>query len=346
MAWISERKDVLSGLFFGLTLWAYAAYVEGSAGYGLVVALFALGLLSKPMLVTLPLVLLLLDYWPLGRWSAGAPRLPLVIEKLPLVAMSAAICVTTYMVQQSHGAVNEKATVLLRAKTAILAYGSYLLKTIAPLNLAASYPVREAPAPLACVACLTVLTCITAGTLYLARRGWSCTAVGWFWFVGMIVPVSGIVMIGSQAMADRYAYLSLTGVFIAVIFTAAGLPNRRLTALGSAAFAVVLAVFAVLTFGQAGHWRDSETLWRHVLAVAPDNALAHCNLAVVLYDRGPECKAEADSHIAEALRIRPDDPLANNNVGFALAKKGDWEGAIRHYRIAVASWPTFARGAS
>jgi tetratricopeptide (TPR) repeat protein len=342
VAWISERKDVLSGLFFGLTLWAYAAYAQGTAGYPLVVGLFALGLLSKPTLVTLPFLLLLLDYWPLRRWAAGAPLQALILEKLPLLAMSAAICVTTYMVQRSHGAINEHASLFLRLQTALLAYGSYLLRTIAPLNLAVSYPLRPEPAPLACAACFMALATISIAAVLLARRGCGYAAVGWFWFLGIVVPVSGIVIIGEQAMADRYSYLSLTGIFIAVVFTAAELSKGRQAAIGSALSAVVIAVFAVPAFVQVGYWRDSETLWRHVLAVAPENARAHCNLAVVLYDRGPKGKAAGDFHMAEALRINPDDPLANNNVGFALAEKGDWEGAIRHYRVAVASWPSFA----
>ncbi len=154
VAWISERKDVLSGLFFGLTLWAYAHYVEGTrrvpaeiadrettfpwARYLTVVAIFALGLLSKPMLVTLPLVLLLLDYWPLDRWAAGAPHVVLILEKLPLLVLSAASCVVTCVVQQDYGAVHQRASIMFRLQTALLAYGSYLLKTIAPLGLAAS----------------------------------------------------------------------------------------------------------------------------------------------------------------------------------------------------------------
>jgi tetratricopeptide (TPR) repeat protein len=341
VAWVSERKDVLSGLFFGLTLWAYAAYVEGKAAYWIVAAAFTLGLLSKPMLVTAPFLLLLLDYWPLGRWSAGA-RAALVLEKLPLLTISAAICVTTYLVQRSRGAINEQASVMLRLQTALLAYGSYLLKTIVPLNLAANYPLRPQPAILACCVWFLVLACISASAILLARRGAGYAAVGWFWFLGMIVPVSGIVMIGDQSMADRYTYLSLTGVFIAVVFTIGGFLQSRFAALAAVSCAAVLAVLAVLSIVQVGYWHDSETLWRHDLAVAPNNALAHSNLAAVVHDRRPDGKAEAEMHIEEALRLRPDDALANNNYGYQLAEKGDWKGAERHYRIAVKSRPGFA----
>ncbi len=342
VAWVSERKDVLSGLFFGLTLWAYAAYAEGAAAFGLVMTTFALGLLSKPMLVTLPLLLLLLDYWPLDRWSAGTSRASLVIEKLPLLAMSAAICVVTYLVQRSCGAINEQAPLYLRVQTALLAYGGYLLKAFVPINLAASYPLRLEPAPLACAVWFLALACISLAAVLLARRGRGYAAVGWFWFLGMIAPVSGIVLIGDQGMADRYTYLSLTGLFIAVVFMGDGLLKGRCAALTAVACAAVLAVFAVLAIVQVGYWRDSETLWRRVLAVAPNNALAHSNLAGVIHDRGPKGKAEADFHIAEALRIRPDDALANNNFAIQLEEKGDWEGAARHCRIAVKSRPTFA----
>jgi tetratricopeptide (TPR) repeat protein len=342
VAWISERKDVLSGVFFGLTLWAYAAYVEGAAGFWLVVTAYALGLLSKPTLVTLPFVLLLLDYWPLRRWTDRTPNTSLILEKLPLLAMSTAICITTYLVQRSRGAINEQAPLLLKLQTALLAYGNYLVKTILPVNLAASYPLRPAPAPLACAICLAAMVSISAATILLARHGRGYAAVGWFWFLGMIAPVSGIVLIGDQSMADRYTYLSLIGLFIAVVFGACDLLKGRLAGFGFAASAAVLAVFSVLSFVQVGYWRDSETLWRHVLSVAPENPLAHSNLAVVVHDRGPEGKAEAEFHIAEALRIRPDDALANNNFGFQLARKGDWEGAIRHYRIAIESRPSFA----
>jgi tetratricopeptide (TPR) repeat protein len=248
----------------------------------------------------------------------------------------------TYLVQQSRGAINEQAPLLLKLQTATLAYANYLLKTIAPVNLAANYPLRPAATPLACVVCLAALACISATAILCARRGYRHIAVGWFWFLGMIVPVSGIVMIGDQSMADRYTYLSLTGLFIAVVFAAGDLLKGWQAVLGITASVAILALFAVLSFVQTSYWRDSETLWRHALYVAPDNALAHSNLAAVIHDRGPEGKIEAELHVAEALRLRPDDALANNNFGFQLAEKGDWEGAIGHYRIAIKSRPNFA----
>ncbi len=266
----------------------------------------------------------------------------LIGEKLPLLVLSAAICITTYAVQRSRGAIDEQAPVFLRLQTALLGYGSYLLKTIVPLDLAASYPVRQEPAPLACAVCFIALAGISIGAVLLTRRGAGCAAVGWLWFLGMIAPVSGIVMIGDQSMADRYTYLSLTGIFIAVVFTAAEFLKGRLARAAIAAFAIVLGVFAVLAWVQVGYWRDSETLWRHVLAANKDNPLAHCNLAAVMHDRGPDGKVEADFHIAEALRLRPGDALANNNFAVQLEEQGDWEGAARHCRIAVESRPSFA----
>ncbi len=202
---------------------------------------------------------------------------------------------------------------------------------------------------MACAICLLVLIGISASALAFARRGGGdpqagAPAVGWFWFLGMIVPVSGIILIGDQSMADRYTYLSLTGIFIAVVFTSAKLLQGRHAVFGIAAFAAMLGLFAALAVVQVGYWRDSETLWRHVLATTRDNALAHVNLAAQLHERGPEGKNEAERLIAEALRIRPEDAMANNDRGLELADQGDWEGAVRHYRIAIQSRPgyTFA----
>jgi tetratricopeptide (TPR) repeat protein len=341
VAWISERKDVLSGLFFGLTLWAYASYAEGKAAYWLVAAAFAMGLLCKPMLVTVPLLLLLLDYWPLQRWTTGTQWTTLIVEKLPLFALSAMSCIVTYLVQKNYGAIHERASLLFRLQTVLLAYGNYLLKTIVPLDLAASYPLHREPAALACATCFLAIACISALTLAIARRGGGYAAVGWLWFLGMIAPVSGIILIGDQAMADRYTYLSLTGIFIAVIFTAGAWMQGRAAAVGCTAVAIILMVFAAISFEQVGYWRDSETLWRRVLAVAPDSVLAHVNLAAQLHERDSEGKKEAEMLIEEALRIRPDDALANNNRGLELAEIGDLEGAVRHYRIAIQSQPGF-----
>ena len=354
VAWVSERKDVLSGLFFGLTLWAYAAYAERRAGsreqgagskfpwgsYLLVVALFALGLLCKPMLVTLPFVLLLLDIWPIHRWNSFWPPRSLIVEKLPLLALAAASCAVTYLVQKRHGAITEVAPWGLRLQTALLAYGNYLLKAIVPVNLAASYPPLREPAVLASVVCFLLLAALSAGAAVCAWRGNRHAIVGWLWFLGMIVPVSGIVLIGDQSMADRYTYLPLVGIFVAIAFALPERAGRRISILSLGA--MVLLVFGIVSGLQASTWRDSETLWRRVLVVSPENALAHNNLALALRAKGPFWRDEASQHLKEALRIKPEYFLANNNLGLLAGDAGDWEGAIARYRRAIKASPGFA----
>jgi Flp pilus assembly protein TadD len=354
VAWVAERKDVLAGLFFMLTLLAY----ERAARRGRVLrsvalpALFALGLMAKPMLVTLPCVLLLLDFWPLGRLGPprGAAPVPadrwrdLVVEKLPLLALAAAAGVVTVLAQGARGAVQSVDLVPLgqRLGNALVSYAAYLGTTLWPVRLAAYYPhpggTIGAPALLGAGLLLAALT----GAAVAGRRTRPALAAGWLWFAGMLVPVIGLVQVGAQARADRYTYLPLIGIFVAVAWVAAALPalRRRPALLGALAGAAILACGA-RSVVQTGYWRDSETLWRRTLAVTDDNWLAHNNLGLVLKDSGRA--AEAIEHFRAVLRIAPD--LAGtswNHLGMALAAAGRTDEAEAAFRESIRARPQFA----
>jgi Tfp pilus assembly protein PilF len=361
VAWVAERKDVLSGLFFALTLWAYAAYVEATrvavcdardkrrvpawAKYLLVLVLFALGLLCKPMLVTLPFVLLLLDYWPLQRMAApdlsrNAPmrRLAaLVIEKLPLMALAAVSCIVTYRVQQSSGAISVAVPLGLRVQTALAAYTTYLAQTIWPLPLATPYAHVEQFSSGATMLSAAILLAITIAAIALARRGFQYAAVGWFWYLGMLVPVLGLVAIGDQSQADRYTYLPLIGIFIAAVWGVADLLGEKRRIIGLAAAGIVLAAWSALSFNQLDYWRDSETMLRHTLAINADNPLAETNLGIVFKQKGH--RPEAIECFQKALAVRPTYYLALHNLGIALSEEHDWESAIKYYRASLNSMP-------
>jgi tetratricopeptide (TPR) repeat protein len=371
VAWVSERKDVLSGLFFGLTLWAYAAYAQAPVSwvkYLFVVLLFALGLLSKPMLVTMPFLLLLLDFWPLGRfdwvgasederatkrnWSRGRKFLALVWEKLPLLALSVASCLVTYLVQRSAGAVTESVSALMRVQTVALAYVRYLTDLFWPFGLAIPYPrdveFYTAATWLSCV----LLAVVTAAVLVFCRKQQRYLLVGWFWFVGMLVPVSGlVVVVGYQSAADRYSYLSYTGLFIALVWgitdllglneEGAALTAKKNIAIPLALFAgLVLLFFGVRTFQQAQVWRNSEVLYRHAIAVTKNNFMAHSNLGMTLEKNGDSEEAEAE--FRKAIEVEPRDYQAHNSLGVMERHRGHLSAAIEHYRDALTVKPDFA----
>jgi tetratricopeptide (TPR) repeat protein len=345
VAWVSERKDVLSTLFWMLTLLAYAAYATRPQGrhYLVVVAVFALGLLAKPMLVTLPFVLLLLDYWPLRRLDPAHPDARLLWEKLPLIGLAALDSAVTYYAQQQAGAVVSTAAIPLSARlaNALIAYATYLWKTVLPIHLAAFYPLHlPVPAWQTALAGLA-LVLISAGVLAAARRR-PYLVVGWCWYLGTLVPVLGVVKQGEQAMADRFTYVPLIGVFIMLAWGLADLaaarrwPARRLWPAAAAG----LAVCAVLSVWQVGQWRDSATLFRHALAVTTDNYLAHVNLGAALVADGRI--DEALPHFEEGLRLRPDFVKAHVDVGMALAALGNADAANAAYERALAIDPASA----
>ncbi len=298
VAWISERKDVLGTLFGLLALGAYAGYVAGrsAARYALVVVLFALSLMAKPMWVTFPFLLLLLDAWPLRRLDRAA-----VVEKLPLLALSLASSVVTVLAQEAGGAIAGLHVGFgTRLANAAVSYAAYLGKTFWPARLAVFYPLPPAIPGWHVAGAVVLLAGVTALAVATFRRApWF--AVGWLWFLGTLVPVIGLVQVGGQAMADRYTYLPLVGIFVALAWGGHALLGAGWRARGAAA--AVLVVLAVVTSRQLDHWVDHESLFRHAIAVTSDNARAHAVLATGLLHQGRLAEAEAEAR--EALRIEP-----------------------------------------
>ncbi|HEY3570009.1 MAG TPA: hypothetical protein VGP73_18895 [Thermoanaerobaculia bacterium] len=281
VAWIAERKDVLSAFFWILAMGAWARYArQPSAGrYGLVALLMILGLMAKPMVVTLPFALLLLDVWPLDRLSLGWKRL--ILEKLPLLALSAVSSVITIRYQETSLAPLDVVPWSLRAANALVAYAAYLGKLFWPTHLAVFYPIPLAIPAWKVLGAALLLIAITALAAWRARREpW--LLIGWLWFLGALVPVIGLVQVGRQAMADRYLYLPSIGLFLAVVWTLAGLLREHRAALAAAA-AIVILTLATITWAQIGYWADSVTLFRHALAATGDgNYLAHIGLGKAL----------------------------------------------------------------
>ncbi len=334
VAWVTERKDVLSTFFWVLTLLAYGWYVErpGVGRYLLIVSSFLLGLLAKPMVVTLPCVLLLLDWWPLQRFTNPKrergilffprSRFGLVWEKVPLLAISAAVGVLTVWAQQQAGAVATLAHLSFadRLANAVISYGWYLEKTVWPTNLAIFYchPLSSwqwEPVVLSGI----VLVGVTILALVSAKR-WPWLVVGWLWFVGTLVPVIGLVQAGEQARADRFVYVPHIGLFIALVWSLAALRQAVQCPewVGAAGAAVCLLLLTAVTWVQVGYWKDSETMWQHTLEVTPDNHQAHCGMGRVLLkmaESDPELTAderrqrlaEARQHFERAIALAPHD---------------------------------------
>ncbi|MEE9613667.1 MAG: tetratricopeptide repeat protein [Thermodesulfobacteriota bacterium] len=337
VAWVSERKDVLSTLFWMLAMWAYLGYTEkpGVKRYLLVALFLVLGLMSKPMLVTLPLVFLLLDWWPLGRFARGARSL--IIEKIPLLALSVVFSVVTYVTQQGGGAVRsfEQYPLWVRVSNALISYVSYMWKAICPHDLAVLYPHPGDAVYVPHGAGAALLLVAITATAVLARRRYPYFPVGGFWVVGTLVPVIGLVQVGGQAMADRYMYVPLVGLAIVSAWAVPEFLGRvpgRTRLLGASA-AVVLALLAVATSFQLRHWRTSVTLFTHALAVTEGNAGAHYNLGVALVERGETEGAVV--HYREAIRVNPAYAEAHNNLGLAYGEKGLIREAVEEFGLAL-----------
>jgi len=344
VAWISERKDVLSGLFWMLGLYAYALYAERPSGvrFAAVALAFACGLASKAMVVSFPIVLVLIDWWPLGRFSRERAA-TLVREKLPLFAGSLLFAGLTFLAQLRAGAVASAGTLPLQVRVAqaLLASVAYLGKAIWPAGLAIFYPYPSVISLWEVASAAALLLALTTLALR-ARETRPYLAVGWLWYLVTLVPVIGLVQVGLQAMADRYTYLPLVGIFLAAVFGAHdGLGASALGRRARAPLALAMVVAcAVLTRMQVGVWRDDVTLYEHALAVTHDNFLAHNNLAMELV---PQRRyAEAREHLHEALRIQPAYPDARNNLAGVLLQEGRTQEAIDELRAAVASTPGYA----
>jgi tetratricopeptide (TPR) repeat protein len=345
VAWVAERKNVLCTMFFFLTLWAYGWYVRKPdwKRYLLVAAMFAAGLASKPMVITLPFVLLLLDYWPLKRIpgdevvSAKSPSswLTLVLEKLPLLALSAASALVTMHAQQTGGAVRTTAEFSfgVRLANAIYSYAMYLWKMVCPLRLAPLYPHRgDSLASWQVLVAAVVLIAITA--FVLKFRALRYLLVGWLWFLGTLVPVIGLVQVGEAAMADRYAYIPLIGIFVMIGFGVADFSQKRRLGLWPALPAVVVLIaLSALTHRQIGYWQSNYDLWSHTLAVTENNFVAEDNLggALILEDR----EEEAHPHFEAAARINPKDPMSRSNLGTYYQTHQQMREAVAQYRAAI-----------
>jgi Tfp pilus assembly protein PilF len=339
VAWVAERKDVLSTLLFLLTLAAYARFARtGSvAAYVLTIFVFALALMSKAMVVTTPAVMLLLDVWPLKRkWSWR-----LLWEKIPFVAMSIGAAIATIIAQRSVGAVRtlEQFPLSFRITNAIVSYARYLAKTFWPFDLAVFYPAPPGW-PIAMVLAAAVLLVVVTAIVILRGRSRPYLIVGWLWFLGTLLPVIGLLQVGRQSMADRYSYIPHIGLFIMIAWTIAQVrpPLRYAVA---AVMGLVIAALAVRSFDQTRHWRDTQALFEHALAVTDRNAIAHLHVANVLARQNKIL--EADDHYRRAIEIDDKYALAHLNLAGLLARRHEFGDAVDHFRRSIELNPTVAR---
>jgi tetratricopeptide (TPR) repeat protein len=340
VAWVAERKDVLSMLFFMLTVAAYLYYVKqgGILRYLLVVLCFALGLMAKPMLVTLPFVLLLLDFWPLRRIHKNVRRL--IVEKIPLLILTIASCIITYSVQKASAS---SFSFYSRATNALVNYVAYLGKLFWPHNLAVLYPYPPSAYPLwLTAAALTILLILSVFIIY-NRSKWPFLFTGWFWYIITLVPVIGFVKVGNQSMADRYMYLPSIGISIMLSWSAAQLSAklRHQKIIMGILIALAGAAMAIGTCSQVALWKDSVTLFKYTLAVTQNNAVIHNNLCWPLWKQGKE--AEATEHIQKALQLSPAYPDANINMAAILLKHRQYDKVADYLRKVLITYPTNAK---
>ena len=347
VAWISERKDVLSTFFDMLTLLLYVRYAAKPAvpRYLAAVLAFALSLLAKPMAVTFPLVLLLLDFWPLRRiaWPpAPAAGRRLIVEKIPLLGLSAAASVFTFLAQRNFGAVVSLARISLaqRAANAAISYVAYMGKALWPAGLAVLYPERRPDSGTVFLAAILLVAITGLAWLWIRKRPYF--AVGWLWYLGMLVPVIGLVQVGVQSMADRYTYLPMAGLSIALVWTVADLVEgrRELRLAAGVAAAGVLIALAAVSFRQTGYWKSSRALFEHTLAVTRNNHIIENNMGVILGREGNS--REAMALYKEALAMAPDYADAHANLGHELLKAGQFADGEQHLIKALALRPDIA----
>ncbi|MFC1813392.1 tetratricopeptide repeat protein [Thermodesulfobacteriota bacterium] len=353
VAWVAERKDVLSTFFWLLTMWAYVRYTDrpGLHRYFPVLLFFVLGLMSKPMLVTLPFVLLLLDYWPLSRYQSGQAEgvadgsrpkisaLRLIWEKIPLFLFSAEVCVVTVLFGQTKAL--DQPSLSVRIANALVSYAGYIKKMIWPDNLAIFYPHSGMPPGWQVAGAILLFISI----LILAIRAVDdCPyfLVGWLWYIGTLVPVIGLVQNAPHAMADRYTYVPLIGLFVIIAW---GIPDllvklRYQKIILAASAVLTLFVLSLLTFSQVRHWENSIALFENAIHATRNNWLAHINLGAVLSEQGR--LDEAVIHYREALRIKPDNADAHNNLALAFSERGNHKEADMHFKKALMSKPESA----
>jgi len=339
VAWIAERKEVLCGFFWIAAIYAYFRYVKtpGPLLYGVMAVLFGLGLLSKSMIVTFPFALLLLDVWPLKRWPGGEKTASsLIIEKLPLFAITAAGIGATLFAQQAGGGIVGMETYSLgsRIANALVAYQAYLFNTFFPINLAVFYPFRLDITAIEISAALFLLIFISLLTLAVFKKK-PFLLVGWCWFLGILVPVIGIVKIGDFAMADRYMYMPLLGLLFAAIWLIADALVRNKS--GRIALIGVSIVFVLLaglgTRAYLEKWHDSKTLFTHAAEAAAPNFLAHYSLGHIFAGKGR--MAEAEVHFKTAVALRPDKQTQRLDLGRLIASQGRFNESARHFQKVI-----------
>lgn len=356
VAWISERKDVISGFFWILTLGAYGYYVKrpGLLKYLIVLVLFLAGLMAKPMVVTLPCVMLLLDFWPLGRCSSwfpingegvkredslgsgnqGQPVAALIVEKVPFFLLAVASSVMTFYAQQRVGAVDQIIPLTTRFSNALISYVTYLLKMFWPVNLSIFYPYPAFLPVWQILGSGFILVLVSIGVFWNWKR-YPYLVFGWLWYLGTLVPVIGLIQVGSQAMADRYTYIPLIGLFIMIAFAIPELlakwPYRKVVL--SVAAILWLLVLTTLAWKQTTCWENSISLFQQALKVSAGNFKAHDMLGLALTEQGK--LDQAIFHLRESIRIKPNYGSAYNNLGRALEKKGEWAEAQAQYLKAL-----------
>jgi Tfp pilus assembly protein PilF len=361
VAWVAERKDVLSVQLALLSLLAYVRYTAKPAvgNYIPALVLFALGLMAKPMLVTLPVLMLLLDFWPLQRFSGSSasadssalephpttPYVPsgrLFMEKIPFAFLSAGSCIITILAQQKGSTVISLATypLLPRCANALEAAVGYLGKMAWPHKLAVFYPLTVDLRPATVAGAALFLITVSLVSILTARK-WPFLVTGWFWYLASLLPVIGLVQVGQQSMADRYTYLPMIGIAIIVAWSAAALAQSRLRFRHFlvATATIVLAILSLLTWRQLAHWRNSATLYRHAIAVTDNNYLALANLASYWYDR--QNYREAGRYYALSLKAKPDQFDVHHNLGLVFGRLGDYEQAEWHFMEALRTTPHF-----
>jgi tetratricopeptide (TPR) repeat protein len=379
VAWVAERKDVLSTFFCILALWSYVGFTsakrcnsKSALYYGSALFLFVLGLMCKPMLVTVPFLMLLLDFWPLGRWAHESPW-RLVAEKAPFFILSVASSAITLYVQKSAGAMAAAVTPTSRLANALVAYSMYLGKLVWPHGLSVFYPLHPLSGFSILVAA-ALLCGLTFVALVFGRR-FGYLPTGWLWFLGTLVPVIGLIQVGAQAMADRYTYIPSIGIFVIAVWGTGDLVRRYGLNLRFASGITVVAILAcaLLTRHELTYWRDGETLFRRAIEITGSNCIALYNLAdelaakkrygdaLLLFEQATKMDPgvaeahlgmgmvlsqmkrwdDAATQLAEAVRLRPANPVAHFALGLALAGKQDWQGAITQYRKALSMRSNF-----
>ena len=384
VAWAAERKDVLSVFFVLASLYAYALYVEKNqvSKYILCIALFVFSLMSKPTFITLPFVLLLLDYWPLGRWQKALNPVKMKVsndtspvkkkgkrlkadsiiekkistpvksarqlisgllwEKVPFIFLSATITIMLVWQTKEEGLLTplQHLPLLKRLMNAIISYVSYLGKTFWPVDLAVFYPYQYAPPLWQFWGALLILLVISTVVILYVRK-LPFLFIGWFWYLGTLFPVIGLVQGGDQAMADRYTYLPSIGIAIMLAWGIDYLlPKIKLRRIIMVPAAIILAALTFLTWQQCGYWKNSSTIWSHALQVTENNYLAHTNLGVLLAAEGEN--EEAIAHYHAAIKINPNSNKAHFNLAIILQKQGKVEEAIIHYREALRIRPKYS----